>query len=135
MDRPASNIDGDRERISRARQAAEELFKPKRQPTPAAAVLGSPNARPEAEQPARRQPRIIMVAPLVPIRAPSKEAPAKPARERRRVVKHERPRIPESQFGRIRALANYGMTRAQVAKLYGVPVSVIDRIVGADEPE
>jgi hypothetical protein len=132
MDRPASNVDGDRDRISRARQAAEELFKPKRQS--AAAVLGSSNARAAAEQPAPRQPRIIMVPPLVPLHAPRKEAPLKPAKERRLVVKRERTKIPESQFGRIRALANYGMTRAQVAKLYGVPVSVIDRIVGPPDP-
>lgn len=135
MNRPASNADGDRERISRARQAAEELFKPKRQAAPAATVLGPSTARSEADQPARRPPRIIMVPPLVPIEAPKIEAPAKPARQQRLPARRERLEIPESQFGRIRALVNYGMTRAQVAKLYGVSIEMIDRIVGPADRE
>ncbi len=130
-DRPASTADGDRERVSRARQAAEELFKPKRQAAPAAAHAFA-NASPAAEEPARRQPRIIMVPPLVPVSVPNKELPAAPRRPQRRVAaKREAPEIPSSQFGRIRALTNYGMTTAQVAKLYGVPTGVIDRIVGS----
>lgn len=38
--------------------------------------------------------------------------------------------VPPSQTGRVRALATYGMTCAQVAELYGVPVGEIERIVG-----
>ena len=37
--------------------------------------------------------------------------------------------IPVSQFGRVRTLTSYGMTRAQVAELYGVAVDEIDRII------
>jgi hypothetical protein len=37
--------------------------------------------------------------------------------------------IPHSQFARIRALAKYGMTVAQVAKVYGVAVGEIERIL------
>ena len=38
-------------------------------------------------------------------------------------------KIPASQFGRVRALAGYGMTWAQVAELYGVTVDEIERII------
>jgi hypothetical protein len=42
--------------------------------------------------------------------------------------KAEPPRIRASQYGRVRALLSYGMTRAQVADLYKVPVIEVDRI-------
>ena len=38
--------------------------------------------------------------------------------------------IPGSEFGRIRTLAKYGMTVAQVAKVYGVTADEIERILG-----
>jgi hypothetical protein len=37
--------------------------------------------------------------------------------------------IPRSQFARIRTLAKYGMTVAQVAKVYGFAVGEIERIL------
>ena len=37
--------------------------------------------------------------------------------------------IPASQFGRVRALTRYGMTRAQVADLYEVTIDEMDRII------
>ena len=37
--------------------------------------------------------------------------------------------IPVSQFGRVRALTSYGMTRVQVAELYGVTVDEIEKII------
>ena len=39
------------------------------------------------------------------------------------------PEIPSSQFARIRAWVKYGMTAAQVARMYGVTVDVIERIL------
>ena len=48
---------------------------------------------------------------------------------RRAAIKHEAREIPASQFGRVRALTKYGMTKAQVAELYGVTVDEIDRII------
>jgi hypothetical protein len=51
---------------------------------------------------------------------------------RKRARRRDTAAIPFSQLGRVRALANYGMTRAQVAELYGVAIEEIDRIV--DEP-
>jgi hypothetical protein len=59
------------------------------------------------------------------------EAPAEPKPTRRqRMVRRNTGAIPASQFGRVRALASYGMTQAQVAELYGVGVDEIERIVG-----
>ena len=37
--------------------------------------------------------------------------------------------IPASQFGRVRTLTRYGMTKAQVADLYEVTIDEIDRII------
>ena len=65
----------------------------------------------------------MMAAKAVP---PEEPAPIK----RRPAVKRQPLHIPASQFGRVRALANYGMTQAQVAELYGVGVDEIERIVG-----
>jgi hypothetical protein len=48
---------------------------------------------------------------------------------RRATAKRETREIPVSQFGRVRALTNYGMTQAQVAELYGVAVDEIERII------
>jgi len=78
----------------------------------------------------RRQPRIFRIPPVVPMSAAKDEAPTKPKLVRRRTVRRETREIPASQFGRVRALASYGMTKAQVAELYGVTVQTIERIVG-----
>ena len=43
------------------------------------------------------------------------------------------PPIPASQLGRVRALMNYGMTREQVAELYGVAVDEVERIIGRED--
>ena len=48
---------------------------------------------------------------------------------RKATAKRETRQIPVSQFGRVRTLTSYGMTRAQVAELYGVTVDEIDRIL------
>ena len=58
------------------------------------------------------------------------KAPAEPKPVKRRTVRRNTVAIPASQFGRVRALANYGMTQAQVAELYGVGVEEIEWIVG-----
>jgi hypothetical protein len=39
------------------------------------------------------------------------------------------PKIPKSQFARIRAWRRYGMTIRQVAEVYGVAVDEIERIL------
>jgi hypothetical protein len=55
----------------------------------------------------------------------------KPIR-RRAVVRRETREILASQLGRVRALTNYGMTREQVAELYGVAVDEVERIIGRE---
>jgi hypothetical protein len=58
------------------------------------------------------------------------EAPPEPKPIRRqRTVRRNTSAIPASQFGRVRALASYGMTLAQVAELYGVGVDEIEWII------
>jgi hypothetical protein len=121
----------DREKIDRARRNAEDLFKPRPQSTPAEATATAENSVPSAEHQPRRQPRIFRIPPVVPMSAAKGEAPAEPKSTRRqRTVKRNTGAIPASQFGRVRALANYGMTQAQVAELYGVGVGEIERIIG-----
>jgi hypothetical protein len=60
------------------------------------------------------------------------EAPASSAlRQRQSDTLRKARKIPKSAHGRIKALTMYGMTAREVAKLYGVPVSDIARIVSA----
>lgn len=120
-----------RERLSRARQAAEELFKPTPHTADHEATRPASNAGPSTEQPQRRQPRIFTVPPRLPA-SPRVDPPIAAEPTRRRVVaKERRATVPASQVGRVRALATYGMTLRQVADLYGVTVDEIDRILKA----
>ncbi len=58
------------------------------------------------------------------------EPAAEPKQIRRKATaKGETREIPVSQFGRVRTLTRYGMTRAQVAELYGVTVDEIERVI------
>jgi len=49
--------------------------------------------------------------------------------QRKLTTKRETREIPASQFGRVRTLTKYGMTRAQVAEFYGVIVDEIEKII------
>ena len=126
----ASDARVDREKIDRARQNAEDLFKPRPQPRPVDTVAPAENSVPSTESQARRQPRIFSALPAAPMKAAEVETPGQsnPTR-RRRTLRRETGKILASQFGRIRALTSYGMTQAQVAELYGVRVDEIERIV------
>ena len=120
----------DRERIDRARQEAENLFKPRQQAPRAEVPAEAVNPVSTAEHQPQRQPRIFRIPPVVPMSAEKSEAPAEPRPvRRRRTVRRDTRVIPASQFGRVRALTNYGMTQAQVAELYGVGVDEIERII------
>jgi hypothetical protein len=110
--RPHSRVD-DRERITRARQAAEALFAPKR-PVTEQSVLNSP---PAADP---RKARILATSP--PTRAPLEVEEAEPPV---RLEEQARPEIPVSKFAHIRALVKYGMTVSQVAEVDGVAVGAI----------
>jgi hypothetical protein len=57
------------------------------------------------------------------------EPGAAPKQVRAPAIGRETHQIPVSQFGRVRTLTKYGMTRAQVAELYGVTVDEIDWIL------
>jgi hypothetical protein len=118
-----------REKITRARQAAEDLFKPTQQDN-GSDVLRPASAGTPAEPEPRRQPRIFAVPPRAPITAPV-ERPAGPKQIQRKAVatKHQTRAVPPSQVGRVRALTNYGMTPAQVADLYDVSLGEIERII------
>jgi hypothetical protein len=109
--------DDDRERVSRARQTAEALFAPKLQvaePT----VSGS---LPPADPPARK-PRVLGISSPAVVRP---EAAEPSAGADQRIM----PEVPPSQFARIRSWVKYGMTPVQVAKVYGVSASDIERII------
>ena len=118
-----------REKINRARQAAEDLFKPARQTVGADPPTSATDAASSAEQPPRRQPRIFAIPAVVPTHA-KVEMPAEPKPTRpRAAARRKTGTVPSSQLGRVRALTSYGMTRAQVAELYGVSVDEIERII------
>ena len=125
-----SDARADREKIDRARQNAEDLFKPRPHPRPLDTAGPAENRVPSTESQPGRQPRIFRVLPAVPTKAGEVETPArsKPTR-RRQTVRREAGTIPAPQFGHIRALTSYGMTQAQVAELYGVSVDETERIV------
>jgi len=120
----------DRDRINRARQNAEDLFKPTQQLTRADVPASAPNDAPSVEHQPRRQPRIFTIRPVAPMNT-TKVEPAAAAKQIRRTaaIGRETREIPASQFGRVRALTNYGLTRAQVAELYEVTIDEIDRII------
>jgi len=79
----------------------------------------------------RRLPRFFVIPLVAPMTTAKAEPTAEPKLIRRKTAISRKIReIPASQFGRVRALTNYGMTGAQVAGLYGVTVNEIDRIIG-----
>ena len=120
----------DREKLDRARRNAEDLFKPRPQSGPADKTAPGESSVASAEYQPRRQPRIFRIPPVVPMAAEKGEAPAKPKSTRaQRTVRRHTGSIPASQFGRVRALASYGMTQAQVAEVYEVGVDEIEQIV------
>ncbi len=118
-----------REKNTRARQAAEDLFKPAHQDTAAGAPISAPDGPAPADQQPRRQPRIFAVPPRAPVSA-ELEPPVEPEQIRRKPAARGRSgSVLASQVGRVRALTRYGMTRTQVAELYGVSVDEIERII------
>ena len=120
----------DREKLDRARRNAEDLFKPRPQSGPADKTAPTENYVASAEHQPRRQPRIFRVPPVVPMSAAKDEVSVEPKPMRRqRTVRRKTVSIPASEFGRVRALASYGMTHAQVAEHYGVGVDEIERII------
>jgi hypothetical protein len=124
----SANDPNNRDKVNRARQAAEQLFKPA--PVNTERDLSSPSGNNGgAAEPQRRQPRIFTMPPRVPVNnEPDSSAKPKPA-PRPAVGRRRAATVPPSQFGRVRALATYGMTLQEVADLYGVAVEEIARIL------
>ena len=114
--RPLSPRNDERERITRARRAAEALFTSNRQ-----LIKQSLSDSLQSVDQARK-PRVLKA--LSPASAGHKESRA-PADAEPRI----RPAIPKSQFARIRTWVEYGMTAAQVAAVYGVAVDVIKGVL------
>jgi hypothetical protein len=96
----------DREQITRARQAAEALFRSK----PPVSGPSVPASAP-ADQSARK-PRVLQIISRVPVRHEERETPAAPEPQTMR-------KIPRSQFVRIRTLVKYGMTVARLPRSTG----------------
>ena len=109
--------DDDRERNTSARQAAEALFTPKRQPVEPSVSDPAPSA-----ERSKRKPRVLPMLSPAPVRSKEIAAPVNPEPRTAR-------EIPRSQHARIRTWVDYGMTVPQVAEVYGVAVGVIERIL------
>jgi hypothetical protein len=109
----------DPEQITRARQAAEALFTSKPPPVSTPTIPASLTTTDRST----RKPRVLpILSPAAPVRHEERETPAAPEPQTTRG-------IPRSQFVRLRTLVKYGMTVAQVAKVYGVAADEIARIL------
>ena len=105
----------DRERITRARQAAEALFTAK-------SPVSGPSVPDTAGIQSPRKPRVLRVISPPPAGVEEvKDSVSLGAASARS--------IPPAHFARIRILVRYGMTVAQVAELYGTEVDEISRIL------
>ena len=106
----------DRQQITGAREAAEALFRPKRQ-----VIEPSVPETPPAADSSARKPRVLTIASPAPVHV-EREAPVSAKQQMT-------PEIPRSQFDRVRTWVKYGMTASQVADVYRVPVGEIERIL------
>ena len=70
-----ANARNDRDRISRARQVAEDLFKPRQQTASADAPTSGPDVASSTEHQPRREPRIFAIPPQRPIIMAKVQAP------------------------------------------------------------
>ena len=113
--RPLSPRNDERERVTRARRAAEALFTSNRQ------LIKHSDSLSSVDQ-AARKPRVLKALSPAPA---GHEGSRGPVDSEQRI----RPAIPKSQFARIRTWVEYGMTVAQVAAVYGVAVDVIKGIL------
>ncbi len=89
-------------------------------PRPQVAEPLAANSLPPTDQPVRK-PRMLGISSSAPARLGELE-PVAPEPQ-------TTPEIPRSKFARIRSLVKYGMTVSQVAKVYGVAVGEIERIL------
>ena len=105
----------DRERITRARQAAEALFSAK-------PPVSGPSVPDTAADQSPRKPRVLRVTSLPPAGVEDVKPPA-------RLEAASTTSIPPAHFARIRTWVRYGMTVAQVAQIYGTGLDEITGIL------
>jgi hypothetical protein len=110
--------DDDRERIARARLAAEALFTAK---PPIGEHPATPTQAPAGQT--ARKPRVLSI---VPPALASREPVRTPSARRRKPIKR---RIPRAEHAQIRTWVHYGMTTAEVAGVCGVEVAEVERIL------
>jgi hypothetical protein len=103
----------DRERITRARQAAEALFAAK----PPVSV---PSVADAAADQSPRKPRVLRVTSPPSTDVAEVKASLEPA---------STPPISPAHFARIRTWMRYGMTIAEVAAVYGLAVDELARLL------
>jgi hypothetical protein len=121
-----ANAHDDSQQMPKALRAAAALFKSKVQAASIEAELPATDGLAPTEQPTQRKPRILTVSQAVPTH-PEPGIPATP--EQGAVKRQPAIEIPASEYGRVRALAKYGMTVEQVAGLYEVTLSEVRRII------
>jgi hypothetical protein len=107
----------DREKITRARQAAEALSHRK---TPVSKPSVPETASTDLPQRKPRVLRIISPPAIRPEEVKTSVSCPDP---------HAKPAIPRSHFPRIRTWLRYGMTITEVAAVYGVEIGEIERIL------
>ena len=115
--RPGAPLPNDRDRARQARQAAEALFAPKSQ----VIEKPTPSIRPAYED---RSTIAGTLRPATIVRQQSvrESENRKPEPNRRQ--------IPPAHVPRIRTWLRYGMRIAEVAEVYGVEVSEVERVLG-----
>jgi len=105
----------DRDQAVSARQAAEALFTPKPQ------TLKQPEVTPgSSANPSLRRPRVLGISAPEPQRQED-VAPLRPATTHKRIV--------DAEASRVRTWLKYGMTVGQVAKVYGVTLMEVQRVL------
>ena len=129
-DSQSMNAHDDRAQVTKAREAAEALFRPNKVERTEAPTSASVAASP-TEHPAPRVPRIIPMPSTMPVTGTVTPSTDPTPKSRREVIRR-RAEVPACQHDRVRALAGYGMTVDEVAELYAVQVGTIERIVGKD---
>ena len=124
----ATDEQNNRDKLDRAREAAEALFTPTQESKDRELPEATGSNAGSTEQQSKRQPRIFTIPPQRPATAEAETQP-KPKPSPREPATRRRGAVPPMQIGRVRALATYGMTTAQVAELYGVTVDEIERVL------
>ncbi|MGO8917647.1 MAG: hypothetical protein ACLQJR_17215 [Stellaceae bacterium] len=124
-----ANVHGDSQQVHDALRAAQALFKPKVQAGSVEAQLPRTDGPAPTAQPTQRKARILMASQEVPAPRKPEIAATLPIEGQGAVKKQPAAEIPASDYGRVRALAKYGMTVEQVAGSYEVTVDEVRRII------